>query len=105
MIETTILREHFPEDVRFEMRLTPEETRQITLLSQREGRPAEKVIMMLVRQALRQVRPDTLSAGEIMRLPPEERDAIVSKQFQDAEKLYQDNPELIVPDVDPPMTY
>jgi len=38
-METTILREHSPEEVRFEMRLTPEETRQITLLSQREGRP------------------------------------------------------------------
>jgi len=104
-MEATTVREHSPEDMRFEMRLTPEESRQIALLSQREGKPAEKVITMLIQQALRQIRPDTLSAREIMRLPPEERDAIVSKQFQDAEKLYQDNPDLIVPDVDPPMAY
>ncbi len=104
-MDATTAREHSLQDVRFEMRLTPEETRQITLLSQQEGKPMEKVIVMLARQALRQISPNPLSAREIMRLPQKEREAMVSRQFQDAEKLYQDNPDLIVPDVDPPLTY
>ncbi len=104
-MDATTVREHYPKDVRFEMRLTPEEARQINMLSQQEGKPAEKVITMLVRQSLRKIRSETLSAREIVRLPPEERDAIISKQFQDAEKLYWDNPDIIVPDVDPPMAY
>lgn len=104
-MEATTVKAHSPKNVRFEMRLTPEEARQINMLSQQEGKPAEKVITMLVRQSLRKIRSETLSPVEIMKLPPEERTAIISKQFQDAEKLYRDNSDMIVPDVDPPMTY
>jgi hypothetical protein len=103
-VETTI-QQHSQRTVRFEMKLTPDEKRQITLLSQREGKPAKKVIMRLVQQALRQIKPTTLSAKDIMKLPPKERNNILTQQFQAAEKLYKDNPELIVPDIDAPIDY
>ena len=91
--------------VRFEMKLTPEEKRQITLLSRQEGKSAKKVIMMLVQQALRRVNSTPLSAKEIMKLPPQQRKKILSQQFQEAERLYKDNPELLVPNVDTPIDY
>ncbi len=102
---TTTVRKHSQAKIRFEMKLTPDEKRQITLLSQQEGKPAKKVIMMLVQQALQQIKPNTLSAKEIMKLPPQKRKRILTQQFQEAEKLYKDNPELIVPDVDAPIDY
>ena len=104
-METTIVRKHSQAKVRFEMKLTPEEKRQITLLSQQEGKPAKHVIMMLVQQALHQIKPATLSAKEMMKLPPQKRKSMLSRQFQEAEKLYKNNPELIVPDVDAPIDY
>lgn len=100
-----MVKKHSQTKVRFEMKLTPEEKRQITLLSQQEGKSAKKVIMMLVQQALRQIKPNTLSAKEIMKLPSQQRKRILARQFQEAEKLYKDNPELIVPDVDAPIDY
>ena len=99
------MRERSQNTVRFEMKLTPEEKRQITLLSQQEGKPAKTVIMVLVQQALQQTKPATLSAKEIMKISPQKRKRILSRQFQKAEKLYKDHPELIVPDVDAPGDY
>jgi hypothetical protein len=48
---------------------------------------------------------EPLSAKDIMKLPPSERQKILTKQFQEAEQFYQNNPDLIVPDVDSPIGY
>jgi hypothetical protein len=105
-VETTKVKKHSgtsQKKVRFEMKLTPEEKQQIVLLSQQERKSAKAAIMMLVQQALRQIEAKTLSPKELMKLPPEKRSSIITKQFQEAEKLYQENPDLIVPDVDVPI--
>ena len=39
---------------------------------------------------------EPLSAKDIMNLPPTERQKILAKQFQEAEQLYKDNPDLII---------
>ncbi|MDI6795070.1 MAG: hypothetical protein QME81_19750 [bacterium] len=75
--------------VHFGMKLTPEERHKIAVLSRLEGRPAKKVIMMLVQKAL-QKREKKLSAKDVMKLPPGERRITMAKQFQEAEKLYKD---------------
>jgi hypothetical protein len=46
-----------------------------------------------------------LSAAELMRLPPAERRRILASQARQAEALYRQNPEIIVEDADPPLSY
>lgn len=92
-------------NMHFGMRLTPEEQHKITVLSRLEGRPVKKMIMMLVQDALLKKEKKRLSARDIMKLPPDERRIVVAEQFQEAEKLYKENPDLIVPDVDIPINY
>ena len=46
-----------------------------------------------------------LSATELMRLPPAERRRILASQARQAEALYRQNPEMIVEDSDPPLSY
>jgi hypothetical protein len=46
-----------------------------------------------------------LSAAELMRLPPAERRRILASQARQAEALYRQNPEIIVEDTDPPLSY
>lgn len=47
----------------------------------------------------------TLSAAELMRLPPDERRRILANQARQAETLYRENPELIAEDTDAPVSY
>lgn len=45
------------------------------------------------------------TARELMRLPLAERNRILAAQAESAERLYRENPDLIVEDFDPPMDY
>ena len=65
----------------------------------------EDLIETLIRQLEAFINAESLSAKDIMNLPPTERQKILAKQFQEAEQLYKDNADLIVPDVDSPMDY
>lgn len=49
--------------------------------------------------------PESLSARDIIKLPPKERQDILTKQFQDAEHIYKETPDLIVPEVEEPLEY
>lgn len=87
--------------VHFGMNLTSDERQQITLFAKSEGKSAKAAIMMLVEKALQQTEPPKLSARELMKLSPGEKNRIMAKQFQQAAQWYQENPGFIVPDVDP----
>ena len=65
----------------------------------------ESLIEELVRQIEEFITSETLSAKDIIKLPPGERQKILAEQFQEAEQLYKEHPDLIVPDVDAPIDY
>lgn len=96
---------HKKKTVCFKMDITNEEKRQISLLSKWEGLSAKTVIMKLVRQALQQLPETALSAKELTRLSPQERHLIMLQQFEEAESLYREQPDMLVPDVDSPISY
>ena len=50
-------------------------------------------------------RPVAPTASELMQMPPAERDRILSAHAESAAKMYRENPDLIVEDVDPPLDY
>lgn len=91
--------------VRFKMDITTEEKQQISLLSKWEGTSAKAVIMKLVRQAVQQIPETALSAKDLTRLSPQERHTIMVQQFEEAESFYKGEPDMLVPDVDPPISY
>ncbi|ETR69013.1 MAG: hypothetical protein OMM_09961 [Candidatus Magnetoglobus multicellularis str. Araruama] len=41
-----------------------------------------------------------ITAKDILQLPIDQRESVIAKQFKDAIELYNDNPELIIEDVD-----
>ncbi len=49
--------------------------------------------------------PESLSARDIINLPSEKRQEILTKQFQEAEHIYKENPDLIVPEAEEPLEY
>jgi hypothetical protein len=63
------------------------------------------LIENFIRQLEAFINAESLPAKEIMKLPSVERQKILTEQFQAAEQFYKDNPDFIVPDVDPPMDY
>lgn len=64
----------------------------------------ETLIEDLIRQIEQWMQTRSLSAREILNRPPEEQQRILTAQFQAAEALYRENPDLIVPDIDEPLT-
>ncbi len=63
---------------------------------QAEPQEQEMLIGRLIQQIESFINSETLSAIEIMKLPPNERQRIAAEQFQEAEQLYKEHPELIV---------
>lgn len=96
---------HKKKIVRFQMDITAEEKQQIALLSKWESASAKTVIMKLVRQTLQQIPETAMSVKELTRLSPRERHAIMLQQFEEAESLYREEPDMLVPDIDPPINY
>jgi len=46
-----------------------------------------------------------ITVKEIMQLPPNKRESLLANQFKEAIALYDENPELILEDVDPYIDY
>jgi hypothetical protein len=65
----------------------------------------ETLIEDLIRQIERWMQAHSLSAHAILDLPPQEKHDLLTAQFQVAEAVYREHPELIVPDGDEPLTY
>ncbi|MCP4399549.1 MAG: hypothetical protein GY801_19890 [bacterium] len=61
-----------------------------------EPEEKEMLIERLIQQIESFINSETLSAREIMKLPPNEKQRIVAEQFQEAEQLYKEHPEMIV---------
>ncbi len=47
----------------------------------------------------------TLSAVDLMRLPPAERHRILTNQARQAEALYRQNPDVVAEDAEPPLDH
>lgn len=89
------------------MTLEEEEFRLFQTIREMQAGPEEKELLIesLIQQIESVINSESVSATEIIKLPLNERQRIVAKQFQEAEYLYKEHPEIIVPDVDPPMEY
>lgn len=60
----------------------------------------ETLVEDLIRQIERWMQGRSLSAREILDCPPQEKRRILTAQFQAAEALYREHPDLIIPDVE-----
>jgi hypothetical protein len=59
----------------------------------------------VVMRCIDAVRGPSPKPSELMRMPREVREQIMASQFADAERIYRENPELIMEDTEAPLEY